>query len=335
MIITKERPVHEALIGYTAKRGKAWHYQLATVGGQSNAYSGPVPIEDVRSRLFNWKGLEGTVESTGMDETGVFRTSDPDKKHIIRSDTRRILGEFSLGYKIHQYEYTLLDNIEQILDADIAIGQAGLMNHGKQAWVQVEMADTLSVHGVDFRPYLTGVTSMDGSYATQYVYGNTLVVCNNMMRLALNASLAKKLKVRHTTNSLGKVTDARQALGIIHTAADEFTEQVNTLIEQTVSDMQWEEFLGKWAGASSDTKQSITMATNKQQIARALWEEDERVSPWKGTAYGVWAMANTYGHHYKTVKTVTRAERNIGRMIEGKQANDDREAMEILADVLV
>lgn len=331
----KARPVNEALIGYTDKRGTAWHYQASNFDGESNSYPGPVPIEDVRSRLFNWKGLEGTVESSYMDETGVTRTDDPDMKHIIRSDTRKILGRFTQKYKIHQYEFTLLDNIEQILDANIAIGQAGLMNHGRQAWVQVEMADTLEVHGVEFRPYFMAATSMDGSLATQYVHGNTLVVCSNMMRLALNASTAKKLKVRHTVNSLGKVHDARQALGIIHTAADEFTDQVNTLIEQTVTEMEFEKFLGKWAGASSDAQRSITLATHKQEILRDLWTEDDRVAPWRNTAYGVWAMVNTYGHHYKTVQNVTRAERNIGRMIEGDQAKEDREAMQILADILV
>ena len=36
------------------------------------------------------------------------------------------------------------------------------------AWVQVKMADTLSVAGVEFRPFLTATTSMDGSIATTY-----------------------------------------------------------------------------------------------------------------------------------------------------------------------
>jgi hypothetical protein len=39
------------------------------------------------------------------------------------------------------------------------------------AWVQVKMADTLSVAGVEFRPFLTATTSMDGSIATTYQIG--------------------------------------------------------------------------------------------------------------------------------------------------------------------
>ena len=335
MKLATPRPPNEALIGYTKKRGTAWHYQLATVGGETNAYPGPIPVEDVRRRLFNWRALEGTAESAVLTEHGVTRYSDETRKAIIRSDTGTIFKFPKKGYAIHDYQTTLLDNIENILDANIAIGQAGLLDGGAKAWVQVEMADTLEVHGVEFRPFLTAVTSLDSSIATQYVHGNTLIVCSNMMRLALSAEAAKRLKVRHSKNSMPKVRDARSALGIIHSAADSFTDQVNALIEQTVSEMQFEEFMGLWAGPTSDAQRSITMAQNKQDTLRALWNDDERVSPWKGTAYGVWAMVNTYGHHYRMVQSVTRAERNISNMIEGKQAEFDREAMEILADVLV
>jgi phage/plasmid-like protein (TIGR03299 family) len=333
--LEKPRPLNEALIGYTEKRGKAWHYQLATVGGQSNAYPGAIPVQDVRDRLFDWVGMEGTAETTVILPTGVSRYEDETRKAIVRSDTGTIFEFPKRGYQIHQYQDTLVDNVERILDAGIAIGQAGLMRGGAQAWIQVEMAETMSVHGVDFRPYLTAVTSMDGSLATQYVYGSQLLVCSNMIRLALNQETANKLRVKHTRNSLPKVRDARAALGIIHTAADDFTMQVNALIEQTVTDMQWEEFVGKWAGTESDSKRSITLAERKQDELRHLWTEDERVAPWANTAYGVLAMVNTYGHHYKTVKNVTRAERNIANMIDGTQAREDRQAMDLLASILV
>lgn len=335
MIITKERPLNEALIGYTKKRGNAWHYQLATVGGQSNAYPGAIPVEEVRDRLFNWVGLEGTAESTVITDKGVTRYEDDTRKAIVRSDTGRILAFPKNGYQIHQYQRTLIDNVENILDANIAIGQAGLMKNGAQAWIQVEMSETMQVQGVDFRPFLTAVTSMDGSLATQYVRGSQLLVCSNMLRLVLSASSASKLRIKHTRHSLGKVVDARAALGIIHSVADEFTDQVNALLDQAVTDKQWSEFVSKWAGTDSDSKRAVTLAEQRQSTLRTLWTEDERVAPWKNTAYGVLAMVNTYGHHYKTVKNVTRAERNIANMIDGTQAKEDRQAMDLLADILV
>ena len=49
------------LIGFTEKRGHAWHYRAEVQGDQSNHYPGAVPIEDVRRRLFPWEAVEGTV----------------------------------------------------------------------------------------------------------------------------------------------------------------------------------------------------------------------------------------------------------------------------------
>ena len=48
------------LIGYTDKRGTAWH----AVKGYDNHYAGAVPLEDVRKRLFSWTALEGEVVAT-------------------------------------------------------------------------------------------------------------------------------------------------------------------------------------------------------------------------------------------------------------------------------
>ncbi len=42
------------LIGFTDKRGHAWHWRAQEQHGQSNHYLGPIPIADVQDRLFAW-----------------------------------------------------------------------------------------------------------------------------------------------------------------------------------------------------------------------------------------------------------------------------------------
>ena len=46
------------LIGFTEKRGNAWHYRESAQGEEPNHYVGAVPLEDVRRRLFSWKAVE-------------------------------------------------------------------------------------------------------------------------------------------------------------------------------------------------------------------------------------------------------------------------------------
>jgi len=324
----------QTLIGFTDKRGKAWHYKAEEQGDEPNHYTGAIPVQDVRRRLFDWKALEGSVESNIITPDGVIHAVDESRKSIVHSVTHEILGIFKSGYRIHEYDQWLIHNVENILDADLAIGSAGLLRGGAQAWVQVEMEDTLEVQGVEFRPFLTAATSMDGSMATQYVAGAQVVVCDNTLAAAVGSRAAEKFKVKHSRFSLNKIGDVRDALGIVHTVADDFTEQVNRLVETTVTDMELEKFLGAWAGTESDSKRSKSMAQRKQGELRQLWTHDERVAPWKNTAYGVLAMVNTYGHHIQTVKNVSRAERNAANVISGVRAKEDREAMEVLASVL-
>ena len=140
----------QTLIGYTSKRGQAWHYRADHQGAEPNHYEHAVPVADVRRRLFHWSPVEADVQAVTIDETGVQTFTDPTRKAIVRPDTGAILGIFRTGYKVHDYDQWLINNVEGILDADLHIGSAGLLRGGAVAWVQVEMADTLNAAGVEF-----------------------------------------------------------------------------------------------------------------------------------------------------------------------------------------
>jgi len=322
------------LVGYTDKRGAAWHYRAEDQGVEPNHYPGPIPVQDVYRRLFDWVPVEAEITATALTNTGVISVNDPERKAIVRPDTGTILGIFKQGYRVHRYDEWLVKNVETLLDADLAIGSAGLLRGGAQAWVQIEMADTLSVDGVAFRPHLMAATSMDGSLSSTYVAGNQVVVCDNTMYAALGERTAAKVKIKHSVNSLTRVGDVREALGIIHGQADAFAEQVKHLTDTTVSDDQWDKFLAAYAGASSDTARSKTLAETKQRELYRLWNYDERVTPWKNTAWGVMAAVNTYAHHFQTVRGATRSERNMSNAVLGVTAKADMAAMDLLVSVL-
>jgi phage/plasmid-like protein (TIGR03299 family) len=358
----------QTLIGYTARRGTAWHYRAGEQGGEPNHYEGPVPVADVRRRLFSWTAVEGEITATALTPHGVVQGSDPDRKAVMRSDTGAILGVFRRGYRPHQYEQWLVQAVETILDADLCIGSAGLLRGGAQAWVQVELADTLhGAQGVAFRPFLTAATSLDGSLASTYLTGVQVVVCDNTLSAALGESGAQRIRVKHSSRSLGRITDVRQALGIVHRTADAFTTQLERLLAESVSDDRFRRFVDAWtsptapdaphssvpvastastaspgresgrdlarAGAGRVSGRSVTLARAKADDLWRLWRHDERVAPWAGTAYGVLAAVNTYTHHHATVRGATRAERNAGRVITGGHDTLDRHTLDVLAAV--
>lgn len=346
------------LIGMTEKRGTAWHYRKSAQGDQANHYDGFVPVADVVSRLFNWEArsapirydIPGTVDNfTNIDDTGAMvRTiTDSSYKVIYRSDTGTAFKVFTDKYVIHQYQEWLLNNLASLITPDglavttdsLGIGSAGLLRGGGQAWVQLERPDNVKTkEGVEFRSSVLASSSHDGTVATQFSAVQTIVVCDNTHCGAMSEARAsgKRFKFKRTKNSLDKIGDAREALGIVVASADDFAATVADLCATAVTDRQFSEFLKLWAPVPEVKGRGRTMAENKRDALTTMYNTDMRAAPWRGTAFGVLQSVNTYNHHGSTVRgDVTRAERNMANAITGKTGEADAEALDLLNRVLV
>jgi hypothetical protein len=95
-----------------------------------------------------------------------------------------------------------------------------------------------------------------------------VVVCDNTLSTALNAADAR-VKVRHSRNSLDKLVQVRDALGIVHQVADNFAAQVKQLTNQTATDARWARFLAAYCG-TEDTKASKRALTTRNLQAKQL-----------------------------------------------------------------
>ena len=332
------------LIGFTDQRGHAWHYRADDQGDEPNHYPGQVPVQDVHRRLFGWDATTAGVFAEYYTADGFIRLTDEARQAVVRpagafgpEDGGAILGLFKDGYVVHQYSEWLLGTVGSILDDDLSIGSAGLLKGGAVAWVSVEVPDTITTpEGVAFRPNLLACTSHDGSLATTFQRVVTNVVCDNTMSAAL-AEDGQRIKVRHSRHSKLRLAEARQALAIVHTIADDFAAQVAQLTAMTVTDRQWAKFLDAHAPMPTGTAPSRarTSAEKKRDGLGRLWNHDARVSPWKGTAWGVVQAVNTWAHHEQTVRGATRADRNMIRAVDGTTDILDRATLTTLQKVLV
>lgn len=333
------------LIGNTDKRGNAWHYRASDQSAESNHYPTAIPVADVKRRLFHWTPAEGSVTSEYLGADDFHTVTDPTRKTIIRpagtfgaDDTGEILGIFKTGYQVHDYSSWLVDNVGTILDSGLMVGSAGLLKGGAVAWVQCELDDTVTTpEGVEFRPFLTAATSVDGSLSTTYQTGAQVVVCDNTLAAAMgSAAKDTRVKIRHSKRSLDRISDVRDALGIVHSVADAFADEVATLTRLEVTDRQWQAFLEAHAPITpGDTKSiSKTLAEKRREELGTLYRHDLRVAPWQGTAFGVLQAVNTHAHHVQTVRGMERAERNMTRMVEGEWAKLDAATLATLTKVL-
>jgi phage/plasmid-like protein (TIGR03299 family) len=330
---TREYLSQNTLIGFTDKRGNAWHYRE----GDQNHFPGAVPLERVEA-LMNYPLAEAQLTATILGPDGVASYEVSDRKAIVRTDTGVVFGVFSTnGYKIHQPQEWLVDNLQTILDGGLQVGSAVLLKQGAVAAVQGELEDTRDgVEGIKHRPCITAATSHDGSLATTYLTGTQVVVCDNTLSLALREQGAAKNKIRHSRNSLGRAGQVRENLGlVVEQVGDEFDAEVRRLLEDHVSDERWNDFTKAYSGYDEDAEEGRgkTMAQGKVAILNRLWTFDERVAPWKNTAYGVVAAVNTAVHHEFTIKGMERAERNMLRTVNNEWAKVDDAALALLAQV--
>ncbi len=320
------------LIGNTDQRGNAWHYRIPENGEKDNHYPGFIPVDDVNERLFNWNAIEKgiyTLSDEGTPEKIVGR------KAIVRSDTNETLGIFKEGYQGHSYREWLIDNVSTILGDELGISSAGLLRNGAQAWVEVSIPETITTPvGFEFRPNLLAYTSFDGSLATNYGRKVTATVCDNTLAAA-RSEKGQSFKLRHTKHSALKIAEAREALAIVYTIADDFAAEVEMLANWEVSEKAFDTLVSTLIPITSETSKSgTTTATKKRDEIFSLYRNDIRASQWNGTALGVLQAFNTYSHHIAQVRKGTpRVLRNYENAIKGKTDESDNLVLTTLAEI--
>lgn len=309
------------LIGYTDRRGHAWHYRK----GSDNHYPGAIPVDDVVRRLFHWHPVK---VPTFYEFNG--KTVQSGKFSILRDDTGKELGSFKDGYQPHDYQEWLLQNIGTLLDTakdDLGIGSGGLLKGGAIAWLEVTVPETVvTPEGVEFRPNFLAASSFNGSLATTYKRTVQNTVCDNTMAVAL-AEKGQQVKIKSTRNSLTKIGDVREALHLIHSAQDDFSREVAELCKIKVTDQDFERLqdLIVPLPKTSDnvTSNKITIAEKKRDALWRLWRNDERTAPWRGTAYGALQTLNTYNHHEVGTRGQTLPERNMLNAVKSTTEDAD------------
>lgn len=345
----------ETLIGDTDQRGMAWHYRAELQGAESNHYPGPVPIDDIRRRLIPWTAVPRRVavelpcdlrdaDHAGDEGQPLRWAVMEERQAIVRDDTHKVFEIFKGGYRAHQYDPWLIKNVETLLDDQLHVSSAGLLRGGGVMWVEVSVPDSITTpEGVVFRPNLLTGTSFDGSLATFYKRTIQMTVCDNTLEIAKSEEGAT-VKIRHSVNSLSRITDVREALGLVYTAADDFAAEVKALCEQEVTDAQWSDILTRLVpiDEENDGLRKQRAAEHKREELNQLFKFDTRVADWTGTSFGVLQAFNTWQHHLQgglsganaEAKSAARAQRNMLRAVEGTGAKADQVVLDALADVL-
>jgi phage/plasmid-like protein (TIGR03299 family) len=317
------------LIGCRAIDGNAWHWDGIT----QNHYDGFVPVADIKGRLFNWQaeyrplsimaeGYDPAVADSGRDrDLELIVHAIDTHKALVRVDRNddgtesinKVFGFVTDIHAIHQYDEWLLENVKVLLDETddgMGVGSAGLLRVGAQAWVQVRPSDTMTIGDDKYLPYLLATTSHDGSIATTYKWCCQRVVCDNTLSVAMGENKAS-FKVKHTVGSVLEIAKAREVLEMFQGQVDEFSREVEQLMNTEMKKNQLADTIKRVYGAKpaeelevvvgadgNDTKVTNTRAINnwdrRFDEIMAMWD-DPRVADYANTAWGGFMANNTWG----------------------------------------
>lgn len=353
---TREWLHNNVKVGFTAKRGAAWwaYDGINSVDdfGNRNHYPRAIPLNDIFTDLpaFRTPVISAPLQVVyeDPDNTGQFIThTDASRQVILRPDNKAVYGVFGDRYVIHQYKEWLIGLASDLLDtstSDLGIANVVTLRNGAQAAVQFELPENVTTgEGLVLRPSLLIVSSLDGSLATEAKMVVTNVVCDNTMRAAFSEKGASA-KAKHTLNSLNKLDAMRVKLGI-EFVAEEITEEFDKLMQTPVPGPVFKLFLEEYRkdkhgndplSPDAEDGRARTMAELRQDQLLNLWITDERVAPYRGTAFGVLQLTNTYLHHVApTNKGTVRYERNMANAITGKTERSDAKTLKVLEKVLV
>lgn len=169
--------------------------------------------------------------------------------------------------------------------------------------------------------YLLVSNGFDGFSGFTAAVTNVRVVCANTEAAAL-AGTRRKFTVQHSESAAGRMQEAREALGISFTYGQKFQAQAEALIEQTYTDVQFDQlvkglFPKMKADALGQRQEALRYLFNESPTNEAIrgtkWAAYNAVTEWadwaspaRGTDEAVaWrrAMRNTTGR-FEDIKLV-------------------------------
>ena len=318
----------QILVGFTDNR-KPWWYSEALQGGEPTIYSGAVPLEDVKRRIFDWEAIRCPIK-VDLPNRSDFLV--PKMYAIVNSKTGHVFKIASDNYVIHQYQDWLVKKVATLLDnGNLQIGSAGLLRKGAGAFVSVETPENVTTRsGMKIKPKLLAASSHDSKLASTYKYVSTIVVCDNTLNLALAEKNSNAYRMRHTANSLGRLEDVRKSLDIVVAGSEGMIDFLDSLSEIKVSDSQWQEIIERLVPVPDSSRpQVVSRLENKRLELDNLWRNDPRCSPWHGSGLGVFQAFNTHNHHIAG-QDASRFDRNMRKTLSNASLKEDRKILGVL-----
>jgi phage/plasmid-like protein (TIGR03299 family) len=246
-----------------------------------------------KAHLSNW---DVTLEAVSGAFPSYHFVTEPymvTRKNPFETGQVDVLATVGEKYKIVQNE-DLFSFGDSILDGGGLWETAGSIKQGRVVFgsLSIDREVIVGAGEADDKTqiYLLVNTSHDGSVAVQASVTPVRVVCQNTLNLALSG-VKQTFKMRHTTEVAGKMTAAREALGLTFAYADAFEAEANALYQVAVTKDQFDKIIeAAYPRPEKDVKGAVKRWETKRDTLMGIWsgsaEGPNTTEAITGTAWG-------------------------------------------------
>jgi phage/plasmid-like protein (TIGR03299 family) len=223
-------------------------HNLATTNGKTAMmYTGETPWHQLGTKLNQLATAAEAIEASGLNyrvELKSLATEDgtavPQRKGVVRSDTKAVLGVVGNSY-IPVQNYQAFDFLDEIVaGGGLRYHTAGALGKGERIWMLAKLPTEIRVKESEdvVDKFLLLSNTHDGSTAMRVYFTPIRVVCQNTLNLAEQREHGQGIAIMHRGNLRAKIQRARQVLGLAKHFYDDAEAKINILARHTPTPAQ-------------------------------------------------------------------------------------------------
>ena len=221
-----------------------------------------------------------------------------------KTGRREVLATAGKVYQPVQNEQAC-DLLNFIVDATGAhFETAGSLRGGREVFVTMKLPDTMRIAGIDTMDlYLAMCTSHDGSRLGRVLCTPVRIVCANTQAAAF-ADNVGEYTFRHSGDIAGKLTDVREALGMVPVYLDQFQTEAEKMIDKQLEWDQLQRIAEQlWPLDDEDGETAYLKKLGRERDLQYLFEEAPTQENIRGTAWAGYQAITEWLDHKQPAKS--------------------------------
>jgi phage/plasmid-like protein (TIGR03299 family) len=244
----------------------------------------------------------------------------PDKKIIVRKDTKEYISTVGDGYTVVQFREAFQEMGDELIGAGGAhIETAGILGNGSKGWLMARLPGDIVVDGTkgkdSIRRYLLIYTAHDGTAKLSVITSPVRTVCENTVRAAFAEMDAGSVSIRHSKNAKVQMSKASATLAAANEHYAKFAESINLFASKGTSEDTVREYLMNLIPDKADAKHKTRSENIRAEIANlAVNGKGQDMEGVKGTVWALYNGVTEYVDHSRGTRGDSDAVRAENRL---------------------